>query len=63
MKLALAYLEKLKLCLSVRCSKVVAVKFGQLLLDGRLVHFVQDGHRDVVLQPEVGLPMELRNTD
>lgn len=58
---SLADLEKLKLRLRVRCSVVVAVKFRQFLLDGRLVHFIQDRRRQVMLQPEIGLPVELRH--
>lgn len=59
----LADLEEVKLCLWLRRSIVVAVKFRQLLLDGRLIHLIQDWHWQVVLQSEISLPMELRHKD
>lgn len=54
-------LEKLELGLSVRYSIVGAVKFQQILLDGRLVQLIQHRHWQVVLKPEIGFPVELRH--
>lgn len=57
----LVYLKKLKLCLRVWSSIVVAVKYGQLFSQSGLVHLIQDRHRQIVLQSKIGLPMELQH--
>lgn len=55
----LSDLEEFKLCLGLSCSVVVTVKLRQLLLDGGLVSLIQNRRRQVVLQSEIGLSMEL----
>ena len=54
-------LEELQLGLALGYPVVAAVEPGQLLLDGRLLHLIQHRHGQVVLQPEVRLPMQLRH--
>lgn len=55
-----ANLEELQLGLALRDTVVVAVHSGKPLLHGRLLHLVQDGHGQVVLQAEVRLAVELK---